>query len=152
MSTFATIISGVIVYIICQYFYTVWLLPLQKYKEIKSRIVFALSYYANIYTNTINLSNYKIDKDDSFKLKHDEASEEIRKLACELSGFIETLSWFKMGIPSKRNLKEASALLIRISNSVYASDSTRDENSSNHDDAKQIKALLKCYKNKKEQS
>ena len=35
LPSITTIVSGVVVYLLGQYFYTVWLMPLQEYKKIK---------------------------------------------------------------------------------------------------------------------
>ena len=49
-----TVISGVIVYLLGQYFHIIWLIPLQEYKKIRSKIAHELLLYANIYSNVIS--------------------------------------------------------------------------------------------------
>lgn len=47
----ATVVSGVLVYIIGEVLQTIWLSPLQKYKQIKHDVAVALSYHARVYIN-----------------------------------------------------------------------------------------------------
>ena len=92
VSIIVTVISGVLVFIIGQILTSIWLTPLQQYKELKKEVVYKLSYYANLYSNAIDLADYS-DSDkfvEEFKL----ASDELRKLSCSLKGFAETISWF----------------------------------------------------------
>lgn len=51
--TFLTIISGVLVFVLSQFFNDYWLKPIQKYKDLRGRIVYSLVLYANLYMNPI---------------------------------------------------------------------------------------------------
>lgn len=146
-----TVISGIIVFIIGQVLHTIWLNPLQKYKEIKHDVAVYLSYYARVYSNVIDISTAS----DDDKLKVIEVSDKIRMLSCELAGYIETLSWMKIGIPSKEKLSEATNLLMLLSNSLITPydcpDQAFEGSVSNHNTADEIRFLMGMYgyKNKK---
>ena len=112
-----TIVSGVVVFIIGQYLFSMWILPLQKYKELRQKISFCLTYYAQYYSNVIdNRIDTLLPKVQPYLT----GADEIRKLASELRGFSETISWFHIGIPKKEILFDTSANLIGLSNSFFA--------------------------------
>ena len=111
-----TVVSGVLVYIIGEMLQTIWLAPLQKYKEIKHDVAVALSFYAREYTNVIDFACANEKQLEEYR----EVCDTLRKLSCEIKGFIETLSWFKIGIPSKKKLSEASDSLMILSNSLFS--------------------------------
>lgn len=111
-----TVVSGVLVYIIGEMLQTIWLAPLQKYKEIKHDVAVALSSYAREYTNVIDFACANDKQLEEYR----EVCDTLRKLSCEIKGFIETLSWFKVGIPSKKKLAEASDSLMILSNSLFS--------------------------------
>lgn len=112
-----TIISGVVVFIIGQYLFSMWIQPLQKYKELRQKISYCLTYYAQYYSNVKN-------KTTDISLPNVQpyltGADEIRKLASELRGFSETIPWFHLGIPKKEVLFEVSSELIGLSNSFFA--------------------------------
>ena len=135
-----TVISGVLVFLIGEMFTVVWLNPLQEYKRIKHDIAKMLSYYANVYTNVIDNS----EQCESWKQEHVDAGDKMRDLSCELEGFIQTLSWMKIGIPSKRNLKEASGMLMYLSNCMFDPNKFQ-QCAENKNTANQLRALLKIY-------
>ncbi len=119
---FGTVISGVIVYVICEYIQETSLRRVREYQDIKRRIAYVLTMYACHYTNTIDIA-----KSGEQRIKvYREESEDMRKAACELRAFCETLPdkvvLFKKQIPPKKDLLEASGLMIGISNSFFHSD------------------------------
>ena len=131
-----TIVSGVIVFIFGQFLFSLWIQPLQKYKEIRQKIAYSLTYYAQYYSNVNTTSNKTPE--------YDRGSDEIRKLASELRGFSETISFIHFGIPKKEILYETSKELIGLSNSFYApKDLEFDMVIHNLDRAKRIKDNLK---------
>ena len=144
LPTLITVISGVLVYMFGELLNTIWLRPLQEYKNIKSNIAKSLVFYANVYTNVLGAN----EQSEEWKKLHFEASDKLRWLAAELEGFIQTLSWIKIGIPKKTSLKDAAGLLILLSNSVFGPDQFR-QNKENHDTADEIRCLLKIYRYKK---
>lgn len=142
LSSFLTVISGVFVFVLCEILKDIWLNSLARFKEIKQKISYNLVFYANVYTNVIDLADNNTKEIEI----HKEASEKFRELASELSGFIETLYVFKLGIPKKENLVETASLLMGLSNSMFCAYNThtsRDENKHNNEYRKQIKELLK---------
>ena len=143
-----TVVSGVLVYIIGEILQTVWLAPLQKFKSIKHDVSVALTYYARVYTNVIDWVN----ADEDLRKEYDETADKLRELACEVKGFIETLSWFKLGIPSKKRLNEAYELLMLLSNSLFSPAHvapTTEECRSNKETAEQVYAALGMYSRRK---
>jgi hypothetical protein len=122
-----TVISGVIVFFVCEIFRELWLVPLRDFYTIKSRIVSSLRYHARCYGDPIDI---KTASQEMLAL-HEAASNDLRQLACDLSGFTESLH-FKAGIPPKEKLFEASKQLIGLSNGMYkpygvSSDQTQAE-------------------------
>ena len=111
--TFAiTLLSGVIVFIVGQILFTIWIVPLQKYKEIKQTITYQLTYQACYYSDPAQTG--------SNSENHTNASNSLRECAAKLQGFTEILSWPHIGIPSKKILFEASKDLIGLSNGLYS--------------------------------
>ncbi len=106
-----TIISGVIVFVACEWAREEWLTPYQEYRKIKSRIAYALEFYANCYTNVVVFTCKMED--------YDKGREEMRKLACDLAGFMETVGFFRLNIPKSAELIKAHDALIGISNGFY---------------------------------
>ena len=136
-----TVVGGIIVFIIIEYLKEVWLMPFQEYKKIKQQISYALTYYANLYTNTIVLS----EATKKGRAQYSTASDNVRDLACKLGSFNETLSWFRMGIPSSKIILDASSCLIGLSNSFFCNGNedfhSRDE--TNIQRAQTVKSYLK---------
>ena len=89
LSSLVTVVSGVVVYIIGQYLFTIWVQPLQGYKEIRKRIAYCLTYYFEDYSN-VRVFNQCTEETEIACL---EGANEIRKLASELAGFSETISF-----------------------------------------------------------
>jgi hypothetical protein len=146
VSIIVTVISGVLVFIIGQILTSIWLTPLQQYKELKKEVVYKLSYYANLYSNAIVLADYS-DSDkfvEEFKL----ASDELRKLSCSLKGFAETISWFRIGIPNQKTINDSADLIMKLSNSFftpYNTGESYEQNRKNYYIANEIFNKLKCY-------
>ena len=146
VSIIVTVISGVLVFIIGQILINIWLTPLRQYKELKKEVVYKLSYYANLYSNVIDLSDYS-DSDkfvEEFKL----ASDELRKLSCSLKGFAETISWFRIGIPNQKTINDSADLIMLLSNSFftpYNTGESHEQNRENYYIANEIFKKLKCY-------
>ena len=139
-----TVVSGVLVYIIGEMLQTIWLAPLQKYKEIKHDVAVALSFYAREYTNVIDFACANDKQLEEYR----EVCDTLRKLSCEIKGFIETLSWFKVGIPSKKKLAEASDSLMILSNSLfspYNTPPTAQDGHENKETANEVYKALGMY-------
>lgn len=146
VSIIVTVISGVLVFIIGQILTNIWLTPLRQYKELKKIIVFKLTYYANQYSNTMDLA--KCSKIDERVEKYKDGSDELRMLSCSLKGFAETLYWFRIGIPSPKVLNEVTDLIMGLSNSFftpYNTGESHEQNRENYYIANEIFKKLKCY-------
>lgn len=127
------IISGIIIFVIGQIALELYIKPLKRYKEIKSEIVKALVFYANIYYNPVPVSSTVM------KSEREEAQKELRKLAGELNGFTEERSYYKG--PGDEKIKKASSCLIGLSNSL---ESVHPELDIEHNEkrVKELKELL----------
>lgn len=105
----STVLTGVTVFVLGQIILEVWIKPTREYLMLKSKISFALVYYANFYSNPlVNTKNNE---------KYNKGSEEIRKLAAELEGYKQRKPIFTF--PRKKNLEIAIKELIGISNGFY---------------------------------
>lgn len=140
LPTLVTVVSGVLVYLLGELLNTIWLKPLHDFKDIKSRIAKHLVFYANVYTNVLEIN----ESDGEWKRLHSEAGDKFRWLAAELEGFIQTLSRLKLGIPKKANLKEATSNLILLSNCMFDPNPFK-QNRENRETANEIRRLLKIY-------
>lgn len=143
-SILVTVISGVLVFILGQILQSIWLEPLQRYKQLKKEVAFLLSYRANVYTNIIDLAK----ADEKMTTEWKAVSHELRKLSCEIKGFIETLSFIQFGIPSKQKLDEVADDLMFISNNLfspYNKPPTTDQGKENVYARNRIKIALKLY-------
>ena len=133
-----TILSGVVVYLLGQYFQVIWLIPLQEYKKIRAEVARKLLLYANVYTNVVKTG-------ENLKSEYIEAIDQLKILAADLEAYIQTLYWFKLGIPSKKKLSQAVANIVGLSNSFQAP-CPSDRNQMNYYRANEIRKLLKIYR------
>ena len=143
-----TVISGVLVYILGEILQTVWIEPLQKYKQLKREVSWALSYYANVYTNIID----RAVASETIKTEYSAVSDNLRKLSCDVRSFVETLSWFRLGIPTKKRLVNAADELMLLSNSLYSPYQTAPspaDGFKNKQAADRIYSALGVYRKKK---
>lgn len=113
ITTLVTVLSGVIVFVVCEHLKEIWLKPLQEYRQLKRRVSYLLTNYANYYCNPIGCQTTDVTK----KEEYHKAAQEIREAACELRGFIEVLPRFHPGIPSPEKLFTATGDMIGLSNS-----------------------------------
>lgn len=128
-----TIIGGVSIYIFGDLTSKFWIEPINNLKISIGKVNYGLIYYAHYYCNP----------GVGPKEKLDETSEELRKLASELS----TANFAVNGrvlfvllrvIPNKKHVEEAVSCLIGLSNSVHNGDTKY-----NYENKSKIKALLK---------
>ena len=113
-NTFLTVISGVLVFVISQLFNEYWLRPIQNYKELRAKISYSLTLYANLYMNPVKRELLYETKE------RDVASNELRMLAAEVDSAVELRPWGNIFIARKKVLKELSKNLIGLSNSLYS--------------------------------
>lgn len=140
-----TIVSGVIVFVICEYIKDTWLDALQKYKLLKYNISSLLCYYANRYTNPVDIAQFN----NKLPVDYEKGSDDLRKAATELRAFIEVMPWLRIGIPSKETLFQASNGLIGLSNSFSLPYKTTDSKGygarDGVDRANEVSRLLHIY-------
>ncbi len=144
LTIFITVLSGVLVFVISEWMKEIWLTPLQNYKKLRGKVSKSLTMYACYYHNPVDIANHDNKLPDDYKT----ASEELRMLASELRAFIETLSWCKLGIPSKGELYDASAHLIGLSNSMMVPYNTHLDMGidNSRENENEVKRLLRIYK------
>lgn len=142
---FGTVISGVFVYVVSEYIHETSLRRIREYQDIRRRVAYMLTMYACHYTNVTD----ETESDEKRKQVH-EKSQDMRKTASELRAFCETLpdgAWlFKKQIPPKKDLFDASAFMIGISNSFFQTNRSKEQNDfgvSNSKKAEEIYKLLK---------
>lgn len=109
-----TIISGVFVFVLSQLFNEYRLKPIQKYKELRAKISYNLTLYANLYMNPVE---YKLV---NAKEEINVASNELRQLAAEVDAMIELKPIFSPLIARKKVLADVSGNLIGLSNNLYS--------------------------------
>lgn len=142
---FGTVISGVFVYVVSEYIHETSSRRIREYQDIRRRVAYMLTMYACHYTNVTD----ETESDEKRKQVHEE-SQDMRKTASELRAFCETLpdgAWlFKKQIPPKKDLFDASAFMIGISNSFFQTNRSKEQNDfgvSNSKKAEEIYKLLK---------
>lgn len=111
-----TVISGVLVHYLIEKLDGYWLEPYHEYKKVKGQVIYALSYYANVYANPGNACTAS-QKELEEKNK---VSDELRRIGCELFILSETRKRFSRGIPLKEDLTNAGTAFIGLSNGLFA--------------------------------
>ena len=87
------------------------------------------------------------EKSEQWKNEHIQVMDQLRILAAELEGYIQTLHWFKLGIPSKKKLSQAVSHIVGLSNSCI-DPYPIEQSKMNHDTANEIRRLLRIYRRK----
>ena len=116
-SAFVTVVSGVLVFVICEMFMEFLMRPIQEYKKLKAKVAKDLILYSNLYHNPVNL------KENENHSNWSDGATAIRLLAAEVAAFAETKPghiFVFYAIPRKKKLQEATSALIGISNSFFA--------------------------------
>lgn len=113
--TFLTILSGVLVFIVSQYFLLLVINPHKDYKQLKQKIIYNLKLYCQHYFNPYDLVNE--DRNMRNISEYENASNEIRKVGSEIAGYIGTISFLRFNKIKKLNKVVDS--LIGISNGFY---------------------------------
>jgi len=114
LNTFVTVISGVLIFVISQLFDEYWLKPIHNYKELRAKISYNLTLYANLYMNPEEYQLANVSEERNV------ASTELRKLAAEVDSMIELRPLGNVFIARKRVLSEVSRNLFGLSNSIYS--------------------------------
>ena len=109
---FCTVIGGVLVFVISQWLLELVIIPRVEYKKLIGKILYSLNYYADVISNPMIIHRDKAMEE--FKIfadsKHAQASEELRKLGCEITTFT-----FK-----KKPNDHISSELIYLSNAIWS--------------------------------
>lgn len=114
-TTFLTIVSGVLVYVLNQWYKESIINPEKKYKELRQRIIYTITLYCCYYTNPYN--PFKEEENVRMKEEYDLGSSEMRKIGAELAGYIGTIP--KVRYKRIRKLNNVLQSLIGISNGFY---------------------------------
>ena len=136
-SMFCTVLAGVFVFILSQCLLEFVIIPYLKYRELKAKIEFTLTMYAKYYSNPLYYDEEKLNEITVNNYRN--ASEEVRKMAAEVAGYIGNCSFFV----SKEKLKDVKSYLIYISNSFFKDDVEERLSKENKQMEKKIKELLK---------
>lgn len=134
-----TVISGVSVYVLSQWYTEFILRPIQDYKSLKAKTAKLLVLHAQYY------SNPQIYDDGGDYSAWSAASADIRELAAEVAAFVEVKPFQLFvfyAIPSKKNLLEAYHYLIGLSNSFFT---TRSRENRCMDRAIEYPEIIKKY-------
>ena len=118
-----TVASGVLVYVISQWFTEFVARPIQEYKCLKAKVAKLLILHACYYSNPWI---YDTDGDSS---AWKAASVEMRELSAEVAAFAELKPFHPFvfyAIPTKKHLGEASKHLMGLSNSFFTTRSGED--------------------------
>lgn len=137
-TTFMTIFSGVLVYVLSQFVLELIINPHKKYKSLIEEIGYNLALYKCYYHNPIRLFD---TKDINDKSNYDIASKDLRKIGSKLAGYIGTISFFKKS--KKEKLKNVLKDLISLSNGLYFNSELDNPIQNNTKCEKNIIKLLK---------
>ena len=118
-----TVISGVTVYVLSQWYTEFILRPIQDYKKLKAKVAKLLVLHAQYYSNPL------VYGEGGNEAVWSAAADEIRELAAEVAAFaeIKPLQIFVfLAIPRKKKLLEAYHYLIGLSNSFFTTRNGED--------------------------
>lgn len=135
-----TVVSGVLVYIFGQLFDEYYLKPIREYKELKGKVAYVLTYYAQYYSNPFRLAADNADR-------WEKASEELRKTASDVIAFAQTKPTINFFIPNKKVLTMVEQHLIYMSNSCFERDNAQHNAFSNIDHRQEINKLMNIKNN-----
>ena len=114
-TTFLTVLSGVLVYVLNQWYKESIINPEKKYKELRQRIIYTITLYSCYYNNPYN--PFKEEENVRMKEEYDLGSSEMRKIGAELAGYIGTIP--KVRYKRIRKLNNVLHSVIGISNGFY---------------------------------
>mgnify|MGYP000986551967 CR=1 FL=1 len=116
-----TIVSGVIVFFVCEILREIWFVPLHEYLVVKGKIARALTFYNTYFENPCN----QIYLEGKPKEEHETANTELRQLASELKGLSETIIFY-IRIPPKEKLNEIADELLKLAELIYKTENKED--------------------------
>lgn len=111
MQILLTVLAGVFVFVLSQYFLKFILEPFKELKMIISKVGFSITYFADVYSN-LNV----VSKEDRLEMRN-----EIRKLAALLNAEVNSIILYSLFnkvfyLPSRKDIIEATSDLIGLSN------------------------------------
>ena len=111
MTVLLTIVSGVCVYIVGQYILKIYIEPAQQLRRTIGEISYALTFYANVYSNAPSLIEEKCK----------DAANKLRNLSAQLMSDMYMIPFYSFTrlitmIPEKRKIEIAKKRLIELSN------------------------------------
>ena len=112
--------------------------PRKEFRAIRQKIIYSISMYSQYYHNPYNLLNEKSNIRD--KSEYENASIEMRKVGCELAGYIGTIPKIRFNKIKKLNVVLDS--LIGISNGFYIVSKDYNVIKDNKEDEEVIKKIL----------
>ena len=130
-----TVISGVLVFVLGQLFNEYFLKPIQEYKQLRAKISYSLTYYADLYMNPI-----EFNKDIENRWKN--GSQKMRELSAEVRATIELRPFGNIFIPKKKKLRKVADSIMGISNGFFTTKNV-DRYTQNNEYRNQIYKLLK---------
>ncbi len=89
------------------------IIPSKKYKSLKEKICYTLTYYRCYYSNPLNI----LKGEDDTTGKYKEGSDEIRKIGSELASYLGSIN--KIHFIKRKRINIAYRELIGISNGFY---------------------------------
>lgn len=117
-----------------------WLFsPYAKYMDLRGRVSFALTMYAGEMTSPLYSGS---EFYQTMKPAYTNASNELRKLACEVEAIRSSRYHFQPGVPKKIDLQKTSSALIGLSNCLFTSSLDRDNIDWNIGHINEIKTLF----------
>lgn len=138
-TTFITVLSGVLVYVLSQFVLECIINPKKKYKQLRERIIYTITLYCCYYHSPYNL----LDENQNVtgKERYEEGSKEMRKIGAELAGYIGTVPGIRF--KKRKKLKEVLGAIIGISNGFFIVSKDFDIYKANEDCENKIKKYLK---------
>lgn len=106
-----TLFAGVIVFLVSQIIMELSVKPYSRFKELQGEVAYVIRMHSNRIHNPIRIGNDIYKNQDYIN-----AQNEIRGVASKVFGYIQTVPFVHLGIPSRKDLMEASTCLIFISN------------------------------------
>jgi len=116
-TTFATVISGMLLFLLSEWIREIIFVPYHEFQQLKAKVSYTLTKYANVYTSPVSLDEAL--KYPEQKARYDDASVQLRDIASELDGYIERRYRFQPGVPTRDKLYDAARGMTGLSNSLY---------------------------------
>lgn len=137
MDSFFTVVTGVSVLVIGQFIVKAFIDPSRELAKSIGEISYALIFYANVYTSPgISTSGIDLKDDDAWVKQKSRELEDVqvalRKLASDLIARQHAIplyclwGWLRF-VPGRSNILSASRNLILISNNMFNSGNSSDE-------------------------